>query len=61
MNTPDPCCTCERLYYDAMRKDDPGYSSECKLGLPMGLADCRRYEPDPIAVVPDTADVVEFA
>jgi hypothetical protein len=61
MNTPDPCCTCEELYYDAMKKNDPSYCSECKLGLPMGLADCRKYDPDPIAVVPDPADVVEFA
>jgi hypothetical protein len=61
MNTPDPCCTCEELTYDPMRKDDPAYCAECRLGLPMGFADCRKYEPDPIAIVPDPSDVVEFA
>ena len=44
MNTPEPCVTCEHLYYDATRKDDPRECPECKLGLSLGRENCQSYE-----------------
>jgi len=32
MNTPKPCDTCIHLYYDALSKNDPSYTAECKKG-----------------------------
>jgi hypothetical protein len=43
MNTPKPCDTCANLYYDAMAKDDPNYSSDCKLNLKCGNLACSKY------------------
>jgi hypothetical protein len=43
MNTPKPCDTCTHLYYDALAKDDPGYTAECKLLLDLGHCDCPFY------------------
>lgn len=41
MNTPEPCCGCELLYYNVMTEDDPNdMSDECKLGRTVGDVTC---------------------
>jgi hypothetical protein len=44
MNTPSPCNTCVHLYYDALQKDNPDYTAECKLMLELGNLDCKEYK-----------------
>ena len=43
MNTPEPCDKCVNLYYDPIQKDDPLYTAECKLKLPLGVMECKKY------------------
>lgn len=42
MNTPSPCDVCAHLYADTMNANNPSYTAECKLGLPMGR-DCPKF------------------
>ena len=39
MNTPEPCCRCDNLYWNVLYEEDVSYGAECMVGLPMG--DCR--------------------
>ena len=52
MNTPKPCDACIHLYYDALAKDDPLYTAECKLLLDLGNEACPFYchQKDSVAV-----------
>jgi hypothetical protein len=44
MNTPEPCCRCTRLYYDAMTKNDENGYVECKAGKEIGNMDCSSFD-----------------
>lgn len=44
MNTPEPCDTCNHLYYNCMTEDDPTDSAECKLNKEMGIDGCPFYQ-----------------
>jgi len=44
MNTPKPCNECNNLYFDCLQEDDPSYTCECKLGLPIGEKTCKSFE-----------------
>lgn len=60
MNTPAPCDSCRLLCYNVMEEDNPLASAWCDLELPIGRADCPRYEKDSrtSSPVPLTAEQV---
>jgi len=48
-NTPEPCCCCRHLYYDALGKDNPNCYIDCFCGKEIGNVECDGYEADPHA------------
>jgi len=43
MNTPEPCCDCEKLEWDVLFEDDPNDIASCLMGLTLGNPVCPYY------------------